>query len=131
VPTGRFGRRHRLRTRRDLQKTLRKGRRSRGTHLAVAVINGAHDWPRLGLAVSKAAGNSPQRTRLKRLLREAFRAARGDWPAIDLVAMCRVPWPNATCDDVLAELNLLVARTQQQTAAKQPPRTKQSRRRKQ
>ena len=116
LPTGRFGRRHRLRAKRDLKRVLRKGRRARGRHLTIATIDGGTPVSRLGLAVSKGAGNSPQRARIKRLLREAFRACRSNWPALDVVAMCRQPWPGATLHDVVAELNSLVTRSRSKRA---------------
>jgi len=89
---------------------LRRGRRARGPHLAISVRGNDGTHPRLALAIARGAGNSPQRARLRRLLREAFRALRHDWPAIDVLVNCRTPWPDAGLDDVAAELTALVAR---------------------
>jgi ribonuclease P protein component len=48
------------------------------------------NYARLGLVVSRKAGNAVQRTRWKRCLREAFRLAQHELPpGIDLVAMPR------------------------------------------
>jgi ribonuclease P protein component len=45
---------------------------------------------RLGLSVPRRVGTAPQRNRIKRLLREAFRLMQHDWPAgYDLVIVVR------------------------------------------
>ncbi|MBA2408731.1 MAG: ribonuclease P protein component [Gammaproteobacteria bacterium] len=45
---------------------------------------------RLGLAISKkCTKRAVARNRIKRLVRESFRAAQHDLPAVDLVVMCR------------------------------------------
>lgn len=110
-PRGRFGRQDRLRTGREFDRVFRRGRRQRGLHMAIVVGRASGDRSRLGLAISRGAGNSPCRARLRRLCREAFRALRSGWPKpVDVVVMIRTPWPNAAMQDVRGELDDLMRR---------------------
>ncbi|MCB9738766.1 MAG: ribonuclease P protein component [Deltaproteobacteria bacterium] len=109
TPRGRLHRSDRVLLRRDFEQILRRGRRRRGDHLGIAVLRREDDTRRIGLAVSRGCGHSPARARMRRLLREAFRALRADWPGIDLVVTCGRPWPDAHLPEVAAELERLVA----------------------
>jgi ribonuclease P protein component len=51
--------------------------------------------PRMGLTVSRQAGNAVVRNRWKRLLREAFRTLPGSLPPLDLVCVVRGQSPPA------------------------------------
>ena len=112
APAGKLGPAHRLVRQQDLQRALRKGRRVQGPHLQLVAAYQPRSggdavlppW-RLGLAVSKGVGHAPARARMRRLLRESFRALRSKWPrAHDIVIVARVPWPEADLTTVVAEL---------------------------
>lgn len=119
---GRFGAAHRLVAKREFTAALRTGRRLRGDHvqLIAAPRRGpagqtAEESPvlpsRLGLSVSKGVGNSPQRARLRRLLREAFRGLRSRLKgSCDVVVIAKAPWPDAALADVSAEMAALLSR---------------------
>ncbi|MBA3731536.1 MAG: ribonuclease P protein component [Gammaproteobacteria bacterium] len=63
---------------------------------------------RLGLAISKkCARRAVARNRIKRLVRESFRAAQHDLPAVDLVVMCRPVINDMTHAELLAALRKL------------------------
>jgi ribonuclease P protein component len=51
-----------------------------------AAANGL-DHPRLGMTVSRKLGNSVDRTRWKRAMREAFRISQQELPPLDLVCI--------------------------------------------
>jgi ribonuclease P protein component len=66
-----------------------KVRQSRGP-LTVYALPTDRKSPRLGLSVPRRVGTAPRRNRIKRLLREAFRLMRHDFPrAYDLVVVVR------------------------------------------
>jgi ribonuclease P protein component len=69
--------------------------------------------PRLGLVVGRKHGNSPQRNRIKRLFREAFRLSQHELPAgFDLVCTPRigVTLDLAGCTESLLRLATRLAR---------------------
>lgn len=76
------------------------------TDLGWAVLHAAENdrgITRLGLSVGARAGGAPQRNRIKRLAREAFRTVHPRLPAgLDLVLSARGPVDRPLCDYLAA-----------------------------
>jgi ribonuclease P protein component len=60
-------------------------------HLIVHAGESPTGSARLGLAISKKAGNSPRRNRIKRVIRDVFRTHAAELPPIDLIVLARGP----------------------------------------
>ena len=70
----RFTKEARLRKRRDFLRVQHKGRRLWGRQFIVYICPSQTDRSRLGITVSRKVGGSVHRNRIKRWVREAFRA---------------------------------------------------------
>jgi ribonuclease P protein component len=87
-------RRARLTRSSDFQRIYREGRSTASRFLVLYSFKqsqaGERDGPRLGLSVSKKLGGAVVRNRVKRLLREGFRACEGRLtPGHDYVLIAR------------------------------------------
>jgi len=90
------------------------------------VLHGAAselDYPRLGLVVSRRAGNAVQRNRWKRLLREAFRLRQSELPPLDLVCIPRGTSPPtlSALEQSFSQLTMRIER-KVNASAQRPPR---------
>jgi ribonuclease P protein component len=111
---GRLRREDRLRSGRDYARVSREGER-RGADCFVLLVApqrgpGAEgrESPRLGLTVSRRVGSSVVRNRVKRRIRETFRARRGLLPrAADVVVIARPGAGALDAQGVEAELLVL------------------------
>lgn len=91
-PTHRFTfhKKHRLSGAREFQRVFQgNGRKNAGPIVVFGLPNNLNHM-RLGLSVNRRIGNAVKRNRIKRLLREAFRLQRHDWPrGYDLVIVVK------------------------------------------
>lgn len=79
----------RLRRRREFLAVQQRGRRLYAAEVLVLALDAGGDGPRIGITVSSKVANAVARNRVKRWVREAFRAMRRDLPAVDLVVIAR------------------------------------------
>jgi ribonuclease P protein component len=74
----------------DFERVYAKRWRIVDANFAINAVQNTLDHARLGLSISgKTVGNSVQRNRVKRQVRESFRKAASTLPAVDLVVGAR------------------------------------------
>lgn len=104
----RFGAELRLRSKLQFDSVYAGGRRIDDRFFALRVKANGLPHARLGLAVAvKTAGSGVARNRLRRLIKESFRLAQHELPAVDIVVAAKFPArevPAATLRDSLATL---------------------------
>lgn len=66
-----------------------RGRRIHSGELIVLALDSGGPRPRIGITVSSKVGNAVERNRVKRWIREGWRAVGADLPAVDLVVIAR------------------------------------------
>jgi ribonuclease P protein component len=107
----------RLRRKSDFEAAYARGRRFGNGFFAVTAKPNDIGGPRLGLAVSvKNAGNSVERNRLRRTIRESFRLHQHDLPAVDIVVSARGRARDATGAELRASLLALWKKVTEQCA---------------
>ncbi len=79
----------RLLRRREFLQVQERGRRLYSGDVLVLALESGGTRPRIGITVSSKIANAVGRNRVKRWVREAFRAVRADLPAVDLVVIAR------------------------------------------
>jgi ribonuclease P protein component len=79
----------RLLRRREFLQVQERGRKLYSGEVLVIALQSGGTRPRIGITVSSKVANAVGRNRVKRWVREAFRAVRADLPAVDLVVVVR------------------------------------------
>ena len=100
-----FGKDERIRKRQDYLRIYQQGVRKTSTRFTIITCRSRTGVRRLGMTVSKKAGNAVQRNRIKRLLREFFRLNKSRLPASqDIVIIAKREILPLTYRDVCTEL---------------------------
>jgi len=104
----RFGPQLRLRSKLQFDAIYAGGRRIDDRFFALRVKPNGLTHPRVGLAVAvKTAGNAVARNRIRRLIRESFRLAQYELPAVDIVVGAKFPAREAPATTLRASLATL------------------------
>jgi ribonuclease P protein component len=110
-----FGAELRLRSKLQFDAIYAGGKRIDDRFFGLRIKPNGLDHPRIGLAVAvKTAGSGVARNRARRLIRESFRLAQHELPAVDIVVAAKIPAreaPAATLRASLAALWQRVAST--------------------
>ena len=109
IPKGGLSKGCRIRRRSDYKRIQEAGLRLQTQHFIFVMAkrsdgDGPNQGARLGMVVSRKIGNAVVRNRVKRLVREAFRATRGQFgDGLDLVVIARSTQAQLGLADVISE----------------------------
>ena len=104
----RLGAERRLRSKLQFDALYASGKRVDDRFFGLRVRPNGLGFPRIGLAVAvKTAGNAVKRNRLRRLIRETFRLAQHELPAVDIVVAAKFPAAEAPATTLRASLATL------------------------
>jgi ribonuclease P protein component len=114
----RLPQRRRLRRKSEYDAVYARGRRFSDAYFAIVARRNDMGCPRLGLAVAtKVAGNSVERNRIRRVIRETFRLRQHRLPALDLVVSARGAVARAKNAVLRSSLDTLWDRVTEQCAS--------------
>jgi len=107
-----FGKHERIRKRKDFLSAYHHGARVESKNFITVLNRNQLGTTRLGITVTKKVGNSVQRNRVKRLLREFFRLNKHSLPdSYDIVIIVKQKVPYLKYRDVYAQLEALFTGT--------------------
>jgi len=121
----RFPRTRRVRDRREFQRIQGRGLRLATPHFLVMALKqqGPRLPARLGITASKKSGESVQRSRIKRVVREAFRLHQSEFPdGWDFVVIAREGGDKVSLKDVMTSLRVALNKLRQGGGARQDHR---------
>jgi ribonuclease P protein component len=102
----------RLRRRREFLLVQQRGARLFAGDVVVLALGTGGRRTRIGITVSSRIGNAVVRNRVKRWVREAFRAVASDLPAVDVVVIARAGAPEMGLAGAREALTRAAARLQ-------------------
>jgi ribonuclease P protein component len=109
---------HRLHNPAEFQRVYRDGRRAGDALFAVNALTNNLESARLGMSIStRTVGNAVHRNRVRRLIRELFRARRPTLPALDYVVTSRPGAKGADRPAMITSLDRLFSEATRKAAA--------------
>ena len=100
-----------LRIKREIDEVFGRGIRRRGTLLSIAALARPDEEPRALFVTSKRVGKAVVRNRVRRRLREAYRATRSELLPCDVAFVAQPRAAEAGYASLLAEMRRLLAKT--------------------
>ena len=100
-----------LRIKREIDEVFGRGIRRRGTLLSIAALARPDQEPRALFVTSKRVGKAVVRNRVRRRLREAYRAVRSGLLPCDVAFVAQPQAAEASYASLLAEMNRLLRKT--------------------
>jgi ribonuclease P protein component len=98
-----------LRKNREFDRVYRTGKRLHGKGFSLIWSDNTLPWNRLGISVRKKTGRAVDRNRIKRIIREAFRLHRQDFPSrSDIVITVRPGFSLHSPAEVMASVSGLL-----------------------
>ena len=94
-----------LNRQKDFDAVYKKGKSQASKHVVLFYRKNSRDYSRISFLASKKVGNSVQRNRARRLMKEALRLSdEVISPGYDLIVIARKPITEAKLDDVMRSL---------------------------
>jgi len=101
----------RLRRQSDFDRVFRQGGRSGDGQIVALARRNEVGFRRLGIVVGRKAGGAVVRNRIRRLLREAFRATEEKWPEdYDYILLPGRTWSGLHVSELTARLTKVMPR---------------------
>jgi ribonuclease P protein component len=124
VPIGSytFSTRQRLRTQAEFEHVYKSGQRCGQSLFQVIACANTQGYPRLGLSIAaRSVGNAVARNRIRRVVREVFRLAQHDLPAVDVVVAARSAARAASREALRGDLERALSAVRERCARSSKP----------
>ena len=108
-----WGKGDRLLRRSEFSHVQRRGRRVHGRYFLMISVRNQSDSSRFGITVSRRVGNSVERNRLKRRVREILRHRKCIYVGADIVFIAKSGAPDALFADLSSEIEILLLKGSQ------------------